>query len=339
MYIYIYIHVYIHICMCECMNVYIYAYFYTYTHILTCTCICMHMYVYVCVCVCVHIYKSLKLFCVFGGTRWRACSALYVYKVHLCVSAWISIYMYVHSHMYTYTHEYICPYIHISDELFCVFGGTSRRAYSASGPPWTCCCCKVCHDLLHLCHLTCSYVRNDSLMYMRWRVCTCNMTHMWHICAWKRASRVLCHTHNSHTQLVIWNSFIYMKWRVCTCNMTHSYMWHFTGHTMNESYTHMNESCHTHVTWLIHICDMTHSFVWHHVTRIHGSCHTYEWLIATNECVNVSHIHTHTTTHTHSRASGTPRTCCCCKVCHDWLYVCDITHSYEVVTTHRISLV
>jgi len=248
MYIYIYIHVYLHICMCECMNVYIYAYFYTYTHILTCTCICMHMYVCVCVCVCVHIYKSLKLFCVFGGTRWRACSALYVYKVHLCVSAWISIYMYVHSHMYTYTHEYICPYIHISDELFCVFGGTSRRAYSASGPPWTCCCCKVCHDLLHLCHLTCSYVQNDSLMYMRWRVCTCNMTHMWHICAWKRASLVLWHTHNlCHTHNSLFE--------------TRSYIW-------NDVFVH--------VTWLIHICDisqgtrwMSHIHIWmSHVTHM-----------------------------------------------------------------------
>jgi len=101
---------------------------------------------------------------------------------------------------------------------------------------------------IHLCVMTLSHVRHDSLTCATILICTCNMTHLhvWHdsfICVtWLVRMRDMTHAYAWH------DSFICFTYLIHLCDTTHSYMWH-------DSFI-----C---VTWLIHMCDMTHSYVWH----------------------------------------------------------------------------
>ena len=77
--------------------------------------------------------------------------------------------------------------------------------------------------LIHMCHVTYSYVWHDSFICVTWLIHMCDMTHsyVWH------------------------DSSTCVTWLIHMCDMTHPHVWH-------DSFI-----C---VTWLIHMCDMPHSY-------------------------------------------------------------------------------
>ena len=142
---------------------------------------------------------------------------------------------------------------------------------------------------------------------------------------------------------------------------SHTYEW-FTSHIWMSHVTHMTESsrtglmthaCGWHGTWLdsvmcvtwlfilSHVCDMTHSYSVMpacvcHVTRMHESCHTYEWFlvkshiwkiyVTQNEWV-VSHVHTY------EQVIKGLKTGCCARIWHTFWrnisVVFHVTHTDE----------
>ena len=157
-------------------------------------------------------------------------------------------------------------------------------------------------------------MHHDSLIYVTWLICTCDMTisYMWH------------------------DSLAHVAWLIRTCDMSHSYMWHV-------SFIHVTRLIHTcdvfirvklliyTCDWIIHTCDMTHAYTWHdlfsHLT----------WLVHTSDIfthvtwLNVTWLmHTFGMTYPYMRLDSSIRAT-------RLMHTCDTTrlHMRHSLQTHR----